>query len=460
MTDIQSLFSRQQAHFRSNATRSLEWRFDQIARLERMVTENEAALVDAMAKDFKTAWFECSMEYYAVLGALAETRAELARWMQPEAARLSQRMTDAGYKGIVYREPYGVSLIVAPFNAPLALALDPLIAALGAGNTAIVKPSETTRNVTDLFRDLIGRYFEPEAVAVVSGNRSIMTELLALPFDFIFFTGSTQVGKIVMRAAAENLTPIVLELGGQNPVVVDATADIEDAARKIIWGTMAFAGQWCVSPGYVYVHESVANAFVEACKVAIVAFYGADPKMSADFSRIATEKDVDRLAGMLAGSTVVAGGTYSREERYFEPTIVYPADWSAPIMSTEIFGPILPIMTYSNLETVMETIKQQPRSLTAYVFSSDQTTIETFIHGFSFGGGAVNQTMAHCFITGMPFGGVGASGLGRYFGKWGFDSLSHAKSILVTPAEEISALLPPYTIEKAKALGEWFATGP
>lgn len=322
---------------------------------------------------------------------------------------------------------------------------------------AIVKPSETTRNVTDLFRDLIGRYFEPEAVAMVSGNREIMTELLALPFDFIFFTGSTPVGKIVMRAAAENLTPIILELGGQNPVLVDASANLEDAARKIVWGTMAFAGQWCVSPGYVYVHESVADAFVEACKAAIVAFYGSDPKTSADFSRIATEKDVDRLVSMLAGSPVIVGGTHSREERYFAPTIVYPADWSAPIMSTEIFGPILPIMTYRDLEPVMETIKLQPRSLAAYVFSSDQTTIDAFIHGFSFGGGAVNQTMAHCFITGMPFGGVGASGLGRYFGKWGFDSLSHSKSILVTPAEEISALLPPYTIEKAKALGEWFA---
>jgi aldehyde dehydrogenase (NAD+) len=458
MTDIQSLFSRQQAYFRSNATRSLEWRLDQIARLERMVTENEAALVGALAKDFKTSWFECSMEYYAVLGALAETRAELAHWIEPEPARLSQCMTDAGYKGIIYREPYGVSLIVGPFNAPLALTLDPLIAALSAGNTAIVKPSETTRHVTELFLDLFGRYFEPEAVAMVSGSRDVMTELLALPFDFIFFTGSTQVGKIVMRAAAEHLTPIVLELGGQNPVLVDTTADLEDAARKIVWGTMAFAGQWCVSPGYVYVHEDVAEAFVEACRAAIVAFYGADPKTSADFSRISTEKDVDRLVGMLAGSTVVEGGNYSREERYFAPTIVYPADWSAPLMSTEIFGPILPIMTYRDLKPVIETIKQQPRSLTAYVFSSDRTTIDAFIHGFSFGGGAVNQTMVHCFISGMPFGGVGASGLGQYFGKWGFDSLSHSKSVLVAPAEEISALLPPYTIEKAKALGEWFAS--
>ncbi|MCV4264672.1 aldehyde dehydrogenase family protein [Pseudomonas capsici] len=457
MTDVQSLFKRQQAHFSSNASRSLEWRLDQLARLERMVTENQADLFTALAQDFKTAWFECGMEYNAVLGTLAETRAELANWMQPEPARISQRMTDAGYKGEIHREPYGVSLIVAPFNAPLALMLNPLITALSAGNTTIVKPSETTRNVTALFQDLIGRYFEPEAVAIVSGNREVMTELLALPFDFIFFTGSTQVGKIVMRAAAEHLTPIILELGGQNPVLVDATADLEDAARKIVWGTMAFAGQWCVSPGYVYVHESVADAFVEACKSAIAAFYGSTPETSPDLSRIATEKDVDRLVGLLAGSPVVAGGTYNRGERYFAPTIVYPADWSAPIMSSEIFGPILPVMTYSDLEPVMETLKKQPRGLASYIFSSDQSTIDTYIHGFSFGGGAVNQTMAQCFISGMPFGGIGASGMGTYFGKWGFDSLSHAKSILVAPAQEISALLPPHTMEKAMTLGEWFA---
>jgi aldehyde dehydrogenase (NAD+) len=458
MSDNRVLFDRQKEYFLTNVTKSRAWRMDQLDRVERLLNENESALRDALAKDFKTAWFEQSMEYYATLGSIADTKEQLAQWMAPEEAPLSKRLLETGHKGIIFREPYGVCLIIAPFNAPIALSLDPLITALSAGNTAILKLSEAASHVAALFQELIGRYFEPEAVAIASGGRSTVTELLSLPLDFIFFTGSTNVGKVVMRAAAEHLTPVLLELGGQNPVVVDATANLRDSAEKIVWGKMAFGGQWCVSPGYVYVHRTVAEDFVEACKAAIVKLYGSDPKNSPDFSRIISEQDVDRLAAMLAGSPVAAGGSYNREERHFEPTIVYPANWSAPIMETEIFGPILPIMTYTDLDAVLEVVKRKPHSLAAYIFSADQRSIDRFVHGFSFGGGAVNQTVVQCFINSMPFGGVGASGMGHYYGKYGFDSLSHAKSILVSPIEiHIDAVLPPYTKEKAVELGEWFA---
>jgi aldehyde dehydrogenase (NAD+) len=360
-----SLFYRQKEHFLTDTTKSLAWRIDQLDRLERLLLDNEKDFREALAKDFKTAWFEQGMEYYASLGFVTDAKEQLAEWMTPKTAPLSKRLHQTGHKGVIFREPYGVCLIIAPFNAPIALAFDPLVAALAAGNTAIVKPSQASSNISALIETLVARYFEPEAVAVVSGGRETLAELLSFPFDFMFFTGSTHVGKVVMHAAAEQLAPVLLELGGQGPVVVDATANVTDAAEKIVWGAMAFAGQWCVPPGYVYVHATVAAAFVEACREAIVKFYGPDPKASPDYSRVISAQEVDRLAGMLVGATVVAGGSHDRDERYFEPTIVYPADWGTPIMDTEIFGPILPILPYTELNAVIGVLKRQPRPLAA-----------------------------------------------------------------------------------------------
>lgn len=458
MSTHRSLFDRQRDYFLSDVTKSYEWRTEQFDRLERLLSENQEAFNDALGRDFKTAWFERDMEYYSTLGSITATKERLKAWMAPEEMPLSKLLTESGHKGLVYREPYGVCLIIAPFNAPISLTLEPLITALSAGNTAIIRPSETTAHMAALFENLIGRYFEPEAVAVVRGDRGVIAELLTFPFDFLFFTGSPNVGKVVMRAAAENLTPVLLELGGQNPAVVDQSANLADAAEKLVWGAMAFAGQWCVSPGYVYVHETVADEFVTACRTAIHTLYGSDAKQSPDFSRIVSERDVDRLAAMLEGANVVAGGDYDRTARYVEPTLVYPAAWSDPIMETEIFGPILPILTYTDLDEVVKIVKRRPRSLAGYIFSRDQANIDTFLHSLSFGGGAVNQTMLQGFMAlSMPFGGVGPSGLGRYFGKYGFDSLSHAKSVIVSPADvKIDAVLPPYTEEKASVLGAWF----
>ena len=458
MSKNRTLFDRQKEHFLTDRTKSPAWRIDQLDRLERLLLENEKDFREALARDFKSAWFEQGMEYYASLGSVTDAKEQLAEWMTPENVPLSKRLHETGHKGVIFREPYGVCLIIAPFNGPIALAFDPLVAALAAGNTAILKPSQASSNISTLIETLVARYFEPEAVAVVNGGRETLAEMMSFPFDFMFFTGSTHVGKVVMHAAAEQLAPVLLELGGQCPVVVDTTANVADAAEKIVWGAMAFAGQWCVSPGYVYVHATVAAAFIEACKAAITKFYGPDPKTSPDYSRVISSKEIDRLAGMLSGATVVAGGSHDRDERYFEPTIVYPADWGTPIMETEIFGPILPILPYTELNEVIGVLKRQPRPLAAYIFSADQESVERFLHGFSFGGGAVNQAVVHCFMNGMPFGGVGPSGMGRYHGKFGFDALSHAKSIVYSPVDvKIEAVLPPYSEEKAIALGAWFA---
>src|SRR5499426_736653 len=267
--------------------------------------------------------------------------------MNPVEAHLPKFLAATGHKGMVYREPYGVTLIICPFNGPLLLSLRPAVAALSAGNPCLLKLSEALRATDELLLELIPKYFEPEALSAVVGGREVVTKVLILPFDFIFLTGSVGVGKVVMRAAAENITPVLLELGGQNPAIVDATANIPDAAKKIVWGAMAWGGQWCTSPGYAYVHESVAEAFVAEAKTALIALYGKNPKSNPDYSRIISAREVSRLTNLIDPAKVVIGGESDPDARYLDPTIVYPVSWDDRIMEDEVFGPILPVLTYS-----------------------------------------------------------------------------------------------------------------
>jgi aldehyde dehydrogenase (NAD+) len=305
--------------------------------------------------------------------------------------------------------------------------------------------------------ELIPKYFEPEALGAVVGGRETVTNLLKLPFDFIFLTGSVGVGKVVMRAAAEFLTPVLLELGGQNPAIVDETANLPDAAKKIVWGAMAWGGQWCTSPGYAVVHESIAEQFVAECKKAVVALYGADPKTNSDYSRVISPAAVERLASLIDPKKVVYGGKSDAVARYLDPTILYPISWSDKIMQDEIFGPLLPILTYYDLGKLLAKIKSLPKPLAGYVFSRNQQAIDRVLQSLSFGGGAVNQTNVFLFIESMPYGGVGTSGIGNYYGKYGYDSLTHAKSVLISPPDvAIDHLFPPYTKEKVQALDQWF----
>jgi aldehyde dehydrogenase (NAD+) len=310
---------------------------------------------------------------------------------------------------------------------------------------------------SSLLMDLVPKYFDPEAVTAVAGHREETTELLKLPFDFIFLTGSTNTGKVVARAAAENLTPILLELGGQNPALVDETANIKDAAKKIVWGAMAWGGQWCTSPGYAYVHESITEEFVAEAKAALIELFGQDPKSNSDYSRVISEREVTRLAGLIDPAKVVIGGRSDPEARYLDPTIVYPVSWDDPIMEDEVFGPILPILAYRSLDEAFGRIAATPHPLAAFIFSREQKTIDRFIGELSFGGGAVNQVNIHLFVETMPFGGVGPAGMGHYYGKYGFDMLTHAKSMLISPPDvAIDHLFPPYTAEKNAALAQWF----
>ena len=454
---FQDLFDRQRSYFAADATKSYEWRVDQLDRLIRMLKENFERFSEASKRDFKTALSERVFEVAASIGSIEAIKAQLAGWMQPTEAPIPKFLAATGHKGMVYREPYGVTLVICPFNGPLTLSLRPAAAALSAGNPVMLKLAEQTSATNAVLLELVPKYFDPAALTALTVDREHMTAILKLPFDFIFMTGSVGAGKAVMRAAAEHLTPVLLELGGQNPAIVDATANLPDAAKKIVWGAMAWGGQWCVSPGYAAVHESVAEAFVAACKKALVELYGEDPRTNPDHSRIITSQTVKRLASLIDPAKVVAGGRFDEAARYLDPTLLYPVSWSDAVMQDEIFGPILPILTYSDHEELIATIKSRPKPLAAYVFSRDQKAIDRLMGSLSFGGGAVNQTNVFLFIETMPYGGVGTSGIGHYYGKHGFDALTHAKSILVSPPDvAIDHLFPPYTDEKVKALAQWF----
>jgi aldehyde dehydrogenase (NAD+) len=457
MNTYQDLFEAQKGLFATNVTRTYAWRIEQLDRMGRMIRENEVALQNAIARDFKTASQEYIFETFTSIGEAEFQKGQLKEWMTPTEAPVPQALAKSGHKGFVYRDPYGVALIVGPFNGPLTLLLRPAITALAAGNTCILKLASALSATSTLLLELIPKYFDPRAVAAVNGHREETTELLKLPFDFIFFTGSTNTGKVVARAAAENLTPVLLELGGQNPALVDETANIPDAAKKIVWGAMAWGGQWCTSPGYAYVHESVADAFVAEAKKAVAELYGDDPRNNSDYSRIISAHEVSRLSGLIDPTKIISGGSSDPNARYLDPTIVYPVTWDDEIMQEEVFGPILPILTYRSLDEAFGKIAATPHPLAAFVFSRDQKTIDRFIGELSYGGGAVNQTNIHLYIETMPFGGVGPAGMGHYYGKHGFDMLTHAKSILISPPDvAIDHLFPPYTKEKNEALKIWF----
>jgi aldehyde dehydrogenase (NAD+) len=301
------------------------------------------------------------------------------------------------------------------------------------------------------------KYFDSSAVTSVAGGKEQNTQLLKLPFDFIFFTGSTLVGKIVARAAAENLTPVLLELGGMNPAVVDETANIRDAAKKIVWDKMAWGGQWCTSPGYAYVHESVADAFVAAAKKALVELFGDDPKSNSDYSRIVNAHAVDRLASLIDPAKVIAGGKSDPDARYLHPTLLYPITWDDKVMENEVFGPILPILTYKSLDEAFARIAATPRPLAGFIFSRDQKTIDRFIGELSYGGGRGESGERPPVRRDHAVRRRWTAGLGHYYGKYGFDALTHAKSMLISPPDvAIEHLYPPYTAEKNATLTQWF----
>lgn len=444
MDKYKTLLDKQKTYFHTNVTKMETWRIDQLLKLETMIRENESEILKALKMDLGKSEFEAyATEVGFLLDNIKKTVKHLKSWMKPQ--KVSLPLHQFGASGTVMYEPYGSVLIIGPFNYPFQLVMEPLVAALAAGNTAVLKPSEYTEHTSDLLERLIGKTFDESAIAVVRGDRKVTSALIHMPFDHIFFTGSVPVGKIVMEAASKNLTPVTLELGGKSPTIVEDSANIEIAAKRIVWGKFMNAGQTCIAPDYIYVSSRKADALIEAMKKSIQDFYGTNVKNSPDYGRIVSDKHFNRLTELMDYNKVVFGGETVFDEKYIEPTILYPVTWQDKVMEDEIFGPILPVMIYESLNEVIEEVRKRPKPLALYLFTENDTVQERIMTSLSFGGGCINDTLSHVVPHDLPFGGVGHSGHGYYHGKAGFLTLSHTKSILKKSTKlDIKVAFPPY----------------
>lgn len=428
---IDSMIAFQRNFYYSGVTKTVEFRLDMLERLKKAIIANEEAIFEALQKDLGKSQFESYVtEVGFVLSSISFMMNHLKDWMDPEYVKTPAHLQPA--KSFIVREPYGSVLIIGPFNYPFQLNMDPLVGAIAAGNCAIVKPSEATVHTSKIIKDILTEIYPQDFVQVVEGGVEETSALIHAPFDYIFFTGSAAVGKIVMKAAAERLTPVTLELGGKSPVIVDQTANLKRAAERIVWGKFVNNGQTCVAPDYVLVHETVKKQLLKEMIICIRNFYGENSAESVDYGRIVNVKHFDRLTELIKQEAkhIVFGGNSDRDDLYISPTILDSVSWEGPAMKEEIFGPILPLLTYSNLGEAIHRISQMPKPLAAYLFSENEMAQDYFLEQLSFGGGCINDTISHVGNIHLPFGGVGASGMNAYHGKASFDLFSHSKSIL------------------------------
>ncbi|MFC7365363.1 MULTISPECIES: aldehyde dehydrogenase [Bhargavaea] len=440
------IVARQRNFYWTGTTKTARFRKDRLMDLHSAIQNREKDISDALAYDLGKSEFESYMtEIGFVLSSIREMASSIGDWMKPEPKKTPMHFQPG--KSFVIREPWGTVLIIGPFNYPFQLVIEPLAAAIAGGNTAVLKPSETTPNVSAVIRDMIAETFPPEYVAVVEGGKEETSALIHAPFDFMFFTGSAKVGSIVMKAAAERLVPVVLELGGKSPAIVDQTADLRTAAERIAWAKFTNAGQTCVAPDYCLVHQSVKDEFLEELKEAIRGFYGVDPAQSPDYARIVDERQFDRLREMIdeERGRVVTGGQMNRDTLYIQPTVVDSPPAGNRVMEEEIFGPILPVYGYFSLAAVIRSIRERPKPLAAYLFSENRDAMDYFLSELPFGGGCINDALSHVGNTALPFGGAGPSGIGSYHGKYGFDAFTHEKGILKRgTAFPVRIAFPPY----------------
>lgn len=424
---IHSTVIRQRAYFRSGATLPLRARKKALNALLKEVTLREGALLAALRKDLGKAAFEGYMtEVGLVKDELRFHLRHLEQWAKDKSVHTP--LAQFPSRSWTHAEPYGVTLIMSPWNYPVLLSLAPLIGALSAGNCAVLKPSAYTPASSHALAELVAASLPPELVTVVEGGREENTALLEEHFDYIFFTGSPEVGRFVMEKAARHLTPVTLELGGKSPCIVTPSADLKMAARRIIFGKLINAGQTCVAPDYILVHESVKDRLVTLLKQEITRFLGEEPLDNPDFPRIVNQKHFDRLTNLLKNCNILFGG--ASRDGHITPTLVDGADGASPVMQEEIFGPILPIRSYRDLDEVIDFVQDRPKPLALYLFTRSKQTEKTILSRLSFGGGCVNDTIVHLATPHLPFGGVGQSGMGSYHGKASFDTFSHTKSIL------------------------------
>ena len=434
--------------FDRGTTRPLEWRRQQLEALIRMLTENEKEFAEALKTDLgrgpEEAWL------YDVGFSITEIEMmikNLRKWTSPRKVPTPVVAMPGSSKRVP--EPLGVVLVIAPWNYPVQLLLVPSAGAIAAGNAVILKPSEVSAATSALLGRLIPKYLDSSAIRVVEGGVPETTELLNQRFDHIFYTGNGTVGRVVMRAAAEHLTPVTLELGGKSPTIVDKSADLDVAARRITWAKFVNSGQTCVAPDYVLAHRSVADSLVDKISATVSEFYGSDPSASKDYSRVISARHFDRLVGMLNSGTAVVGGQHSRDDRFISPTVLVNVSPDSPVMQEEIFGPILPVIAVDSIDEAIRFVRSRPHPLALYVFAEDQSVSDAVVSSTTSGGVTVNGTILHMTGPHLPFGGVGESGMGAYHGQAGVDVFQHLKPVLKRSTKLDPPLAyPPYTKRK------------
>lgn len=446
--EIEAILADQRQFFASGVTLSQAFREQQLLILKKAIKAYQSSIETALYADLR----KSKMESYVSEIALVYDEIEymlkhLGEFIQTQSVKTPASHFPATSQ-IIY-EPYGMVLNIAPWNYPFQLCLAPIVGAIAAGNTMVLKPSEHAAQTSRTIKAMIDEYFQPEYFAVIEGGVTTNKILLTHKFDYIFFTGSTKVGKIVMKAASEFLTPVTLELGGKSPCIVDKTADIAQAAKRIMWGKTLNSGQTCIAPDYLWVHEAVKEPLVNELKRAVQGLFGADPLQSPDYPKIINQHHYERVKAYLSDGQVLIGGEYNDQTQQISPTVLDGVTWDSPVMQEEIFGTVLPLLTYRDIDTVINAIRQRDKPLALYLFSKDNPIIEKVLSQLSFGGGCINDTLMHIANQHLPFGGVGASGMGAYHGKSSFYTFSHAKSVLKRGTwVDVPVRYPPYNASK------------
>jgi len=440
------------AYFETGATKPLSWRLSQLGALEHFLMEREQDILDALQADLgKPAMEAFGAEIGLPRSELRLARKKLGSWMKPE--RVWTSLAAMPGRSYIYREPLGVTLIITPWNYPFQLVVLPLIGAIAAGNCVMIKPSEMAPNVSALLAKWLPRYLDPKAIQVMEGGVPETTALLREKWDHIFYTGNGRVGRIVMEAAAKHLTPVTLELGGKSPCIVDESADLDTTAKRIVHGKFVNAGQTCVAPDYVLVHDRVHDALINRMVSAIREFYGDDPQKSPDFARIIDERHHARLTRLLREADVVTGGETDLADRYIAPTILKSVKEDASVMQEEIFGPILPVISVPNIDSAIAFVNRRAKPLALYAFARDKDAQDRILANTSAGGTTINHVWLHLSVPELPFGGVGESGMGAYHGRHSFETFSHRRSVLKKPTlADLPILFPPYAAWKLRWL--------
>ncbi|SEQ96439.1 aldehyde dehydrogenase (NAD+) [Hyunsoonleella jejuensis] len=429
MKSIPEIVALQKSFFQKQNTLDISYRLSLLKALRQEILSKEQDILDALHKDFKKSEFESYIsEFGLVISELNLVIKKLKTWATPK--RVFPALITLPSKDYIYKSPYGTVLVIAPWNYPFLLAIEPLIMAIAAGNTVVLKPSELTENTAKTITEIINKVFPKEVATSVEGGVETATELLAQNWDYIFFTGSTKVGKIVAKAAAKHLTPVTLELGGKSPCIIDDTNNLKLVVRRLVWAKLFNGGQTCIAPDYVIVKSAIKDELIEGLKKEIIRRYGKNPKTSEDLPRIINAENLKRLKQLIENEVILFGGEFDENDNYFAPTLIDNPGLDSAVMQEEIFGPILPILTYDTEEDIERIILNGAKPLSFYIFSKDNNFIERTVKKYRFGGGVINDLMVHFGNPKLPFGGIGNSGMGKYHGKHGFNTFSHDKSIM------------------------------